>query len=64
VIVSWERCHCAEARAAHSERAAWGHLTVTCQVPGVPVGVVLAARARLSVPPCYPPVSSCGPGAA
>jgi len=34
VLVSWERCHCAPARSAYSERAAWGHLTVACRVPG------------------------------
>lgn len=34
MIVSWERCHCAPARAAHPERAAWGHLEVACQEPG------------------------------
>lgn len=34
VLVSWQRCHCAPARAAHPERAAWGHLTVACRVPG------------------------------
>jgi len=34
VLVSWERCHCAPARAAHRTRAAWGHLVVACRVPG------------------------------
>jgi hypothetical protein len=34
VLVSWERCHCAPARAAHPDRAASGHLTVACRAPG------------------------------
>ncbi len=34
VLVSWQRCHCAPARAAHPDRHAWGHLTVTCRAPG------------------------------
>jgi hypothetical protein len=34
VLVSWERCHCGPVRAAHPERAAWGHLTVACRAPG------------------------------
>jgi len=32
--MSWERCHRAPARAAHPDRAAWGHLTVACRAPG------------------------------
>ena len=34
VLVSWERCHCAGARAAHPERYAWGNRTVACREPG------------------------------
>jgi hypothetical protein len=34
VLVSWMRCHCAPARAAHPQRAAWGHLKVACTEPG------------------------------
>ena len=34
MLVSWERCHCAGARAAHPERYAWGHRTVACREPG------------------------------
>lgn len=34
MLVSWERCHCAPARAAHPDRHAWGHLTVECAVTG------------------------------
>ncbi len=34
VLVSWERCHCAPARAAQADRRAWGHLEVACQAPG------------------------------
>ena len=33
ILVSWERCHHAPARAAHPDPA-WGHLTVACRVPG------------------------------
>ena len=34
ILVSWQRCHCAPARAAHPDSAAWGHLTVLFRVPG------------------------------
>jgi len=34
VLVSWERYHCAPARAAHPDRHPWGHLTVECAVTG------------------------------
>jgi len=34
ILVSRERCRYAPARAAHPDRAAWGHLTVACRVPG------------------------------
>ena len=47
VLVSWERCHCAGGRSAHPEDHSWGHTTVECGEPGVPVEVVVtAARAR------------------
>jgi hypothetical protein len=34
VLVSWERCHCTPARAAHPDQHAWGHLAVECGVTG------------------------------
>jgi hypothetical protein len=34
VLVSWEWCHCAGPWAVYPDRAAWGHLTVACGVPG------------------------------
>jgi len=47
VLVSWQQCHCAGAQMLHPDRAIWGHFTVACREPGVPVGVVRpAARAR------------------
>ena len=34
VLVSWVRCHCPAARAAHPDDAAWGYLEVACGEPG------------------------------
>jgi hypothetical protein len=34
VLVGWQRCHCAGARAEYEDVAVQGHLTVECRVPG------------------------------